>query len=76
MNRPKFVPHWVGELAPGRTLRCVGCRATAQDLASPNALSIPEALSRIKQAPRYSHAIPILGGGEPLYRKHLVAAPG
>jgi len=59
------------ELTTGCNLRCVHCRATAQELASPLDLSTPEALRVVEQVSSHSHPILILSGGEPLYRKDL-----
>lgn len=59
------------ELTTGCNLRCVHCRATAQELASPLDLSTPDALKVIEQVSSYAHPILILSGGEPLFRKDL-----
>ncbi|MDA2913376.1 radical SAM protein [Acidobacteriia bacterium AH_259_A11_L15] len=72
MNPPKFVPRLVfWELTKGCNLRCIHCRATAQELASPLDLSTPGALKVIEQVSSYAHPILILSGGEPLFRKDL-----
>lgn len=72
MNRPDFVPRLVfWELTTGCNLRCVHCRATAQELASPYDLSTPDALKVIEQVSSYAHPILILSGGEPLFRKDI-----
>jgi len=71
MNQ-EFVPRLVfWELTTGCNLRCVHCRATAQELASPYDLSTPDALKVIEQVSSVSHPILILSGGEPLFRKDL-----
>ena len=72
MNPPKFVPRLVfWELTKGCNLRCIHCRATAQELASPLDLSTPDALKVIEQVSSYAHPILILSGGEPLFRRDL-----
>ncbi len=69
---PEFVPRLVfWELTTGCNLRCVHCRATAQELASPYDLSTPDALKVIEQVSSVSRPILILSGGEPLFRKDL-----
>lgn len=72
MNPPQFQPRLVfWELTTGCNLRCVHCRATAQELASPLDLSTPDALRVIEQVSSYAHPILVLSGGEPLFRKDL-----
>ncbi|MFQ5776668.1 MAG: radical SAM protein [Terriglobia bacterium] len=72
MNPPQNVPRLIfWELTTGCNLRCIHCRATAQELASPLDLSTPEALQVIEQVSNYAHPILILSGGEPLFRKDL-----
>jgi radical SAM protein with 4Fe4S-binding SPASM domain len=72
MNPPEFVPRLVfWELTSGCNLRCIHCRATAQELASPFDLSTPDALKVIEQVSSYAHPILILSGGEPLFRKDI-----
>jgi MoaA/NifB/PqqE/SkfB family radical SAM enzyme len=72
VNPPEFVPRLIfWELTTGCNLRCIHCRATAQELASPLDLSTPEALRVVEQVSSYSRPILILSGGEPLYRKDL-----
>ncbi len=71
VNPPEFVPRLVfWELTTGCNLRCVHCRATAQELASPLDLSTPDALRVVEQVSRYTPIL-VLSGGEPLYRKDL-----
>ncbi|MBI4467626.1 MAG: radical SAM protein [Acidobacteria bacterium] len=72
MNPPDSVPRLVfWELTTGCNLRCVHCRATAQELASAYDLSTPDALKVIEQVSSVAHPILILSGGEPLFRKDL-----
>lgn len=72
MNPPEFVPRLVfWELTKGCNLRCIHCRATAQELTSPLDLSTPDALKVIEQVSSYALPILILSGGEPLFRKDL-----
>lgn len=59
------------ELTKGCNLRCVHCRATAQELASPLDLPTTDALRIIEQISAYARPILILSGGEPLFRKDL-----
>ena len=72
VNPPEFVPRLVfWELTTGCNLRCIHCRATAQELVSPLDLSTPEALRVVEQVSSYAHPILVLSGGEPLYRNDL-----
>jgi radical SAM protein with 4Fe4S-binding SPASM domain len=74
VNPPEFVPRLVfWELTTGCNLRCIHCRATAQELASPLDLSTPDALRVVEQVSSYAHPILILSGGEPLFRKDVYA---
>ena len=57
----------VGELTPGGNLRCLQCRATAQELASSSDLPTAKALSLVEQITRYVLPILLLSGGEPLF---------
>ncbi len=66
--KPRLV-FW--ELTTGCNLRCIHCRATAQELSSPDDLPTPKVLDLIQQLSRYSHPILILSGGEPLFRKDI-----
>src|SRR3970040_1217927 len=69
---PEFVPRLVfWELTTGCNLRCLHFRPTAQELASPLALSTPQALRVVEQVSSYAHPILVLSGGEPLFRKDL-----
>ncbi|HEY4682720.1 MAG TPA: radical SAM protein [Candidatus Acidoferrales bacterium] len=67
-HKPRLV-FW--ELTTGCNLRCIHCRATAQELSSPDDLPTPNVLDLIQQICRYSHPILILSGGEPLFRKDI-----
>lgn len=68
VEKPRLI-FW--ELTTGCNLRCIHCRATAQELASPLDLTTAEALSLIKQVSSYAQPILILSGGEPLFRRDL-----
>ncbi|MGH9803658.1 MAG: radical SAM protein, partial [Candidatus Acidiferrales bacterium] len=58
-------------MTTGCNLRCLHCRATAQELASPLDLSTAQALRVVEQVSSYAHPILVLSGGEPLFRKDL-----
>src|SRR5579885_1154486 len=59
------------EVTKGCNLRCIHCRATATELASPNDLSTPRALDIISQIADFCSPILVLSGGEPLYRPDI-----
>lgn len=59
------------EVTKGCNLRCIHCRATATELASPSDLPTPKALDIIKQIADYGNPILVLSGGEPLYRPDI-----
>jgi AdoMet-dependent heme synthase len=59
------------EVTKGCNLRCIHCRATATELASPQDLSTPKALDIIKQIANFGNPILVLSGGEPLYRPDI-----
>jgi AdoMet-dependent heme synthase len=59
------------EVTKGCNLRCIHCRATATELASPQDLSTPKALDIIKQIADFGNPILVLSGGEPLYRPDI-----
>ncbi len=59
------------EVTKGCNLRCIHCRATASELASPNDLPKTKALSLIREVSQYANPILVLSGGEPLYRADL-----
>src|SRR5579884_874399 len=67
-NIPRLI-FW--EVTKGCNLRCVHCRATATELASPNDLSTPRALDIIAQIADFFSPILVLSGGEPLYRPDI-----
>lgn len=71
---PAPVPRLVfWELTKGCNLRCVHCRASAQELASPLDLDTGDALKVIDKIAAYAHPVLVLSGGEPLFRKDLFA---
>ncbi len=59
------------EVTKGCNLRCVHCRATATELASPNDLPTAQCLNIIDQIAALSNPILVLSGGEPLYRSDI-----
>ncbi|HYD16823.1 MAG TPA: radical SAM protein [Candidatus Nanoarchaeia archaeon] len=59
------------EVTKGCNLRCIHCRATATELASPTDLSTPKALDIITQISESGSPILVLSGGEPLYRPDI-----
>ena len=59
------------EVTKGCNLRCVHCRATATELASPNDLPTAQCLNIIDQIAAFANPILILSGGEPLYRPDI-----
>jgi AdoMet-dependent heme synthase len=59
------------EVTKGCNLRCIHCRATATELASPNDLPTSKALDIIDQIASYGNPILVLSGGEPLYRPDI-----
>jgi radical SAM protein with 4Fe4S-binding SPASM domain len=66
--KPRLV-FW--EVTKGCNLRCIHCRATATELASPSDLPTPKALDIIRQIADYANPILVLSGGEPLYRPDI-----
>ncbi len=71
-GKPEYVPRLVfWELTTGCNLRCVHCRASAQELASPHDLSTSEALRVVDDVSSYARPILVLSGGEPLFRKDI-----
>jgi radical SAM protein with 4Fe4S-binding SPASM domain len=71
-GKKEFIPRLVfWEVTNGCNLRCVHCRATATELASPNDLSTPRALDIITQIADFCSPILVLSGGEPLYRPDI-----
>jgi AdoMet-dependent heme synthase len=59
------------EVTKGCNLRCVHCRATATELASPNDLPTAQCLNIIDQIAALADPILVLSGGEPLYRADI-----
>ncbi len=59
------------EVTKGCNLRCIHCRATATELASPSDLPTEKALDIIRQIAAYGNPILVLSGGEPLYRTDI-----
>lgn len=59
------------EVTNGCNLRCVHCRATATELASPTDLTTDRALDIISQIAAFANPILVLSGGEPLYRSDI-----
>src|SRR5512141_1019050 len=59
------------EVTKGCNLRCIHCRATATELASPSDLPTSKALAIIKEIADYGNPILVLSGGEPLYRPDI-----
>ena len=71
-SKKEYVPRLIfWEVTNGCNLRCVHCRATATELASPNDLSTPRALDIISQIADFCSPILVLSGGEPLYRPDI-----
>jgi len=68
----KYQPRLVfWEVTKGCNLRCVHCRATATELASPSDLPTAQALNIIDQIAEFANPILVLSGGEPLYRPDI-----
>ena len=67
-HKPRLI-FW--EVTKGCNLRCVHCRATATELASPTDLPTEKALDIINQIADFGNPILILSGGEPLYRPDI-----
>lgn len=71
-QNPQFTPRLVfWEATKGCNLRCVHCRATATELASPTDLPTAKALNIIDQIADFANPILVLSGGEPLYRQDI-----
>ena len=66
--KPRLV-FW--EVTKGCNLRCIHCRATATELASPNDLPTKKAVAIIEQIAAFSNPILVLSGGEPLFRADI-----
>jgi MoaA/NifB/PqqE/SkfB family radical SAM enzyme len=56
------------EVTKGCNFRCIHCRATASELASPLDLPTTKALILIRQFSQYANPNLVLSGGEPLFR--------
>jgi len=70
--KQEFKPRLIfWEVTKGCNLRCVHCRATATELASPTDLPTSRALDIIDQIAAFSNPILVLSGGEPLYRSDI-----
>jgi len=68
----EYIPRLIfWEVTKGCNLRCVHCRATATELASPTDLPTPKAIDIIKQISEFANPILVLSGGEPLYRPDI-----
>jgi AdoMet-dependent heme synthase len=67
-HQPRLV-FW--EVTKGCNLRCVHCRATATELASPNDLPTAQCRNIIDQIAAFANPILVLSGGEPLYRADI-----
>jgi len=67
-HKPRLV-FW--EVTKGCNLRCVHCRATATELASPTDMPTEKALDIINQIADFASPILVLSGGEPLYRADI-----
>lgn len=65
VGKPRLI-FW--ELTTGCNLRCIHCRASATELASPTDLPTRKAASLIDEIADFASPILILSGGEPLYR--------
>ena len=59
------------EVTKGCNLRCLHCRASATELASPKDLPTARCLNIIDQIAEFSNPILVLSGGEPLYRSDI-----
>ena len=71
---PPPVPRLIfWELTKGCNLRCIHCRASAQELASPLDLNTADSLKVIDKISAYARPVLVLSGGEPLFRKDLFA---
>lgn len=64
-GKPRLI-FW--ELTTGCNLRCIHCRASASELASPADLPTGKATSLIDEIAEFASPILIMSGGEPLYR--------
>ncbi|MFZ0480937.1 MAG: radical SAM protein, partial [Terriglobales bacterium] len=70
--KQEFKPRLIfWEVTKGCNLRCIHCRATATELASPTDLPTARALDIIDQIAAFAKPILVLSGGEPLYRSDI-----
>ncbi len=60
------------ELTTGCNLRCIHCRASATELASPDDLDTRASMALIDQFAQYAPLILVLSGGEPLFRQDVL----
>ncbi|HWR35342.1 MAG TPA: radical SAM protein [Clostridia bacterium] len=67
-HKPRLI-FW--EVTKGCNLRCIHCRATATELASPSDLPTSKALDIITEISEFGNPILVLSGGEPLYRPDI-----
>ena len=71
-GKQEFKPRLIfWEVTKGCNLRCIHCRATATELASPTDLPTSRALNIIDQIAAFGNPILVLSGGEPLYRSDI-----
>jgi len=68
VHKPRLI-FW--EVTKGCNLRCIHCRATATELASPLDLPTTKALNVIEQIAQLARPILVLSGGEPLFRTDI-----
>ena len=59
------------ETTVGCNLKCVHCRASAQEGRAPDELTTEEALDFIEELAAFAQPILVLSGGEPLYRPDI-----
>jgi len=67
-GKPRLI-FW--EVTNGCNLRCIHCRASAQELSSPTDLATRSSLEIIDQIAAFANPILVLSGGEPLYRSDI-----
>lgn len=71
-SEERFVPRLIfWETTAACNLKCIHCRASATDFASPDDLSTEEALAMIEAIREVSAPILVLSGGEPLVRDDI-----
>ena len=71
-TKPQFSPrriYW--EVTRGCNLRCLHCRATPTELASPEDLSTDQCKAIMNQIAVVGHPVLVLTGGEPLFRTDI-----